>query len=405
VILILALLAISSTILLRLNTVFGAFLLFVATKSIVDAAWDFKVGPLSMLAFQGALVPFLFGFTLRDKIIPKQWKSLGWTLFAALSTGLVLGIVSTPVGGAENLIKSVNILIGFTLIPVLVQDKKDLKKLLLALMVSGIFPIAISIYQKQTGVVWQVRQTVGLSRLVGFYHDSFPVRFYGLLSIFSSLCYLFFFSRNNVISRILPVLLIFGALYAIYNVFSKAAVGILASWAFTLAFFSNRRFSAILILLIIGVAAPFIIGEDINATTEQLFSKEIGYQTGEVQDARFALAGRGYIWEYFWGQWLNEFNILFKLVGYGISRPTHNELLRILLLSGVIGVLLYLRFLFRAGRIALFNNSPFKPFILMLFFMYLIDSIGLVPGEYYYYNQIVWGFIGLFYLKPWILDY
>ena len=33
---------------------------------------------------------------------------------------------------------------------------------------------------------------------------------------------------------------------------------------------------------------------------KQLFSKEIGYNEGEITDVRYTLAGRGYIWEEYW---------------------------------------------------------------------------------------------------------
>ena len=37
--------------------------------------------------------------------------------------------------------------------------------------------------------------------------------------------------------------------------------------------------------------------------------------------------------------------------------------------------------------------------ILMLLSMFCIDSIGLSPGVYYYYNILTWGLIGLFYRR------
>ena len=40
--------------------VFVSFLVLVATKSIMDAFWEYKIGPFSMLAIQGFLVPILF---------------------------------------------------------------------------------------------------------------------------------------------------------------------------------------------------------------------------------------------------------------------------------------------------------------------------------------------------------
>lgn len=385
---------------------FPALLLIVATKSIIDATWSSRIGPLSLISIEGILLPILFFKTISPRIVKKRWFNLAWLLFIAYNTGIIFGLVANPMGAAETFIKNINILLAFFLIPTLVDTKEKFRKLLVFIILGGIFPILMSIYQKQTGVVWQERQTVGLTRMVGMYHDAFPIRFYGQFTIFSSLLYFYFFSVKKIFNKILLTIIIFAALFSIYNVFSKAAVAILLSWTIIFLIFSQKRSLSIALIALIILAIPFLLGIDFSNNIEQLFSKEIGFRSGKIDDARYTLAGRGYIWEGYLNFWQYEQIFIFKIFGDGLSRPAHNEFLRILLLSGVLGVLLFIIFLFRVGFISIFSKGPFKPFILMLFAMYFIDSLGLSPGDYYYYNILVWGFIGLFLLRPHIIyDY
>lgn len=380
---------------------FVSFLILVATKSIIDAFWDFKFGPLSIMSIQGVLIPILFYevFT-KKKYMPKAWLISAKIYTIALSLGLFWALAVKPMAAVETIILNVNIYLGFILIPILISDQKRLRQFLLAIMICGIFPITVSIFQLSTGIVFQERATVGLTRYVGFYHDAFPTRFYGLLTLLSILIYQFVFEVKSVFLKFFMVAMAGGALLSIYAVFSKAGVGIMGLWVVLLLLFSKSKVKQSFSILI-GVLVIFLVfGDAVSSNIEQLFSKETGYQTGEVTDARYTLAGRGYIWEKYWKFWSNEQNVFFQWVGDGISRPVHNEFLRVLLVSGIIGVLFLVVFVLNQIKRAFKINKNVRVFALMLLGMYLIDSIGLVPGVYYYYNILVWGIFGLLLMKP-----
>jgi O-antigen ligase len=155
--------------------------------------------------------------------------------------------------------------------------------------------------------------------------------------------------------------------------------------------------------VIIGVAVvTLLFGDIVSSNIEQLFSKEVGYQSGTIKDARYTLAGRGYIWEDFWKFWSTEQTLFFQWFGDGISRPAHNEFLRVLMASGILGLLLLIFFIVRITQQFLKMNKRLRTFGLMLFGMYLVDSIGLAPGVYYYYNILLWGIFGLLLLRPYL---
>lgn len=376
---------------------FVAFLVLVATKSIMDAFWSIRLGPLSFSSVGGIIIPLLFIKTFKKKkYFPKFWKNNAVLLILALSLGLLYALPVKTISTVENIILVFNIFIGFYIIPVLIDQPNKLKNLLGVIMIGGIFPIAVSLFQFQTGIIFYERETAGLTRYVGFYHDAFPVRFYGLMTLLSCLAYLQLFKPKRKIVKWSVLVLAFASMFSIYLVFSKAAVGIIGVWITLLLVFSESRIKQLLAIFV-GLSVLFLFfGDVFYENIEQLFSKEVGYQAGEIKDARYTLAGRGYIWQDYWEFWINDQNVFFQWFGDGINRPTHNEFLRILLASGIIGLLLFIVFLLKMLRDILISNKKTKVFCLMLFSMFCIDCIGLMPGNYYFYNIMVWGLIGLF---------
>lgn len=376
---------------------FAALLVIVATKSLLDAFWEYRLGPLSFSSFSGIMIPMIF-FPLfkRKKVFPKFWKIRSYWLVAALSFGLFWALPIKPFETVENSVIVLNVFLAFYLIPYMVNSPERLNKFLLAIIIGGLFPILVSMFQFQTGIIFQERQTVGLTRYVGFYHDAFPVRFYGLFSLFSVITYFLIFKPRRKIVRFALILTALGSLFSIYLVFSKAATAILGLWII-LILLTTRSKLKVLFSVIIGVAVvTLLFGDIVSSNIEQLFSKEVGYQSGEIKDARFTLAGRGYVWEDYWTFWSVEQSTFFQWFGDGIGRPAHNEFFRILLVNGIIGLVFFMIYLFSMIKLIFKVHKKVMVFCLMLFGMYLIDCIGLDTGNYYYYNILLWGFIGLF---------
>jgi O-antigen ligase len=367
----------------------------------MDAFWEIKFGPLSVLSIQGVLIPVLYyKVILQRKTIPKTWLRSAKIYIIALSLGLFWALAIKPVATIEVIVLNLNIFLGFILIPLLVTNQKRLKQLLLAIIIGGVFPVAVSIFQLRTGVIFQERETVGLTRFVGFYHDAFPVRFYGLLTLISILIYQSVFKVKGILLKCFIMAMAGGAVLSVYAVFSKAGVGIIGLWVVLLLLFSKSKIKQGFSILV-GLSVIFIVfGDAVSSNIEQLFSKEVGYQSGEVTDARYTLAGRGYIWQNYWRFWLEEQNVFFQWFGDGLVRPVHNEFLRVLMANGIIGVLFLLIFITIQIKRVLKIDKNIRVFGMMLLGMYLIDSIGLVPGEYYYYNILVWGIFGTLLMKP-----
>lgn len=377
------------------NGLFLAFLVLVATKPIMDAFWNIRLGPLSFSSIGGILIPVLFySILFEKKNFPKSWRLNATFLTLALSLGFIFALPVKLFNTIENAILVLNIYMGFFLIPAMVIDRKKLQQLLMAIIIAGIFPIAVSVFQFQTGVIFYARETVGLTRYVGFYHDAFPVRFYGLMTIIAILMYFQFFKPKGIKMFALYVL-VFSALFSVYLVFSKAGVGIICLWIALIMLFSKSKVKQTIAVVFALAVMYLIFGDVVYGNIEQLFSKETGYNAGEIQDVRYTLAGRGYVWENYWNLWLNKQPLFFQIFGDGINRPAHNEFLRILLISGIIGVVIFVFFIIRMFLSVFKANREYRLFGLMILIMFLVDCTGLMPGNYYFYNILIWGLVGL----------
>jgi O-antigen ligase len=100
-----------------------------------------------------------------------------------------------------------------------------------------------------------------------------------------------------------------------------------------------------------------------------------------------------------WQDYMNYYNSssnIQQIIGNGKNEGrTHNEFLRILILSGAIGLIAYIFFIFRLviqSFIKYINNSPLKFISLFCVSIMLIDCFSVVWGLYPFYIILIIGF-------------
>jgi cytochrome c oxidase subunit IV len=373
------------------------------SKPVIDATWDFDVGEGSLLYIIGVAVPLLLlPRILRREFRLPRYRSIQ-LIAAVYLLSQVLGSYSRLLhqdymGCAEVWMRALNGYVGFFLLAYFFRGARAFRMLLLALIIAGLFPMLMGLYQNVTGAGWREQQTVGLVRTVGLYHDIVTLRFYGFQTIAAIILFRNYFrpSRKIVDYALLAYLVAWG--YVIYYCYSKAGVMIAILWFLTWPMLSRRHASLVVgcVLGLILVAVPLTRGS--MSDLQQLFSKEIAIGSGENQDARRILGGRGYIWDNFIRDWQRS-PATSKLAGEGEMRAVHNEFLRVLHMSGIVGLCCYAIAIgtvaWMLGRRAIGNRSPLHIVALMVFEMYLVDCLGVHPGWYPSYQWFVWGIIGM----------
>ena len=110
------------------------------------------------------------------------------------------------------------------------------------------------------------------------------------------------------------------------------------------------------------------------------------------------LSGRWYGWEASLQRFANR-PLVFQILGNGYPGAAHNDFLARLFSGGVVGLFIYSVLLASIAMRILKNHrrgpSPLNVMAIMIFAMWLVDTLGLHPSLYPSYQWYVWGFIGL----------
>lgn len=384
---------------------FRGVLLLLALKPIIDASWNYSLGGYNLLQVTAVAVPLLLLpqiLSHKSRVLDnRKWKYLAIGYLICNTIGLVMVMLHPPaefaIAPVELLMRSLNGFLGFFLLAFYFDDREKFRSLLIALLVAGIFPVVMGMFEGLTQPGWRERQTVGLVRAVGLYHDGFNFRFYGFQTVAAILLYLSYFrpAKRWQVAGLVAYALCWS--FVIFNINSKGAIVIACLWSLTWTVGTRKVAYLFLIAAAIlgaNLASNNIIFERIGTT----LSKETKFIQGELEDERYVLAGRGFIWEDHWQRW-KKLDPELKIIGTGESRPVHNEFLRILIASGVIGLATYVLLMLIIGSLLLSNlrlhRTPINILALMMFEMWLIDCIGVHPGLYPSYQWFVWGMIGL----------
>ncbi len=394
-------LAIICIYLLVYRPMIGVLFIFIS-KSTIDMSWNYDISGISALQLLGAAVPILVLSNLvlyRTHEFKKVPGNKFWLIFLWANIGgfAVMAGNGDGLAAFESFLRVLNGFAGYHLLHPYIRDERDFKRLLVAFLIAGIAPIAMGLYQAATGHVWsEGRYTVGLLRNIGIYHDAFSLRSYGYITLTGIILYSVYFARSGFTKVILGFygLAVGGVLFKVY---SKAAVVIAGLWVVTWSVM-RRRISLLFIVLLAILVIDVVTGNKVVEQVELLFSKETS-AIGGTGDSKRVLAGRLYVWEDALTLWADA-NPLYKIFGIGESGGSaHNDYIRVLLSGGIFSLISYITLLSVMGwkvlQLALSRPSPINVMALMIFIMWIVDTIGLTPGIYPGYQWYVWGFIGV----------
>lgn len=382
-------------------------MLAIGIKPVIDATWEYSIAGINLLQIAGVMLPiFLLAHSKNISNIPlfSVWITYViyniFTYSFTIFEGRVLMFV-------ESTFRILNGFIGYYMMQTYFSDKEAFRKLLLACILGSLFPMLMGLYQAVTGYVWHERLAAGLVRNVGMYHDAQVFRTYAFQTITVIILYWSYFltpkTKFLFIQKILLLALTGLCFLVLFKIYSKAAYMIGVAW-FAIWIISRGQIRTLVLLIIIALFASIIFGNQISNEAQQVFSKETTFLETEQDDIhsefnkKRTLGGRWYIWELTMEEFYSR-SFLGQLFGNGISAAVHNDFLKTLLSGGIIGLFIYIILLIAIG-IKLIDNylqerSALNVMAVMLFIMWIIDCIGLVPSLYPAYQWYVWGFIGL----------
>jgi O-antigen ligase len=311
---------------------------------------------------------------------------------------MVITVGNDPLLGANYFYRALNGFVGFYLFQEFFKTKEDFRSLLLAFMVAGLVPLGMSAYQNILGGLIRSEATIGnLVRNIGFYHDAYTLRIYCFQTLAAVLLYwCYFLSGRRIISRGILLVISALALLGIIKLYSKAGYMVIAEWL-VVWYVGRRKFLQLGVLALMVLVLSVTMERQVQIL-DTVYSKEVGAMYGKEKSDRLF---QGRVGD--WKTALREFeqnSIALQLIGDGSPHTgAHNDFLRALFGTGILGLLIYCVLLVSIGIKTVYNclrqQTPLNIMAVMLIGMWSIDAIGLVPGAYPGYQIFVWGFIGL----------
>jgi len=373
-----------------------------AFKPFIDATFDYQFFMFKFTEIIGGAMPLILlpriFFSRNIRFFNLDFSIMGTLyLFANLIaiTGFFTGESPNFRSASNYFFRILNGYLGMFMFSCYFNKKQMFKYLLIILLIAGLFPAGVGIYQRLTGTIWHQRAAAGLVRMVGLHHDAAAVRFYIFQTLAALLLYWSYFKPNKFLKGIL---IGYGVVCCIvlFGLYSKAAIVILIVWFVVWSLLKKNFLLLVFVPLFILIVNIYFGGKVIDQT-RQTFSKELGAYSGQSDD-KLVLGGRLGIWNRVIEQWAKG-AIVEKILGMGGTAAAHNDYLRTLYTGGLFGLVAYVALLMTAGiktiRNVLGHANPLNVVALMLLLTWIVDSIGLSPSVYPAYQWYMWGFIGL----------
>jgi O-antigen ligase len=385
------------------NPVIGASLIFIC-RPIVDATWNTEIAfGLRLTEIYSVAVPCVVLLRLAtsrvqdEKIenMPLRRIWLVYVVYMMCFSGILM-FESGIRNGLNVFFRYFNGFVGFYMVQAYYGKRDGAKRFLLAVIIAGIFPISMGLYQIYSGVQWRETYSEGIERNIGLYHDAITIRVYAMQTMLATLLYSELYLKGVALKSLA---LAYGsnALLVMYKAYSKSGM-----FAFALWFLVWNIFRKKLVTLFVSASVAFVVvayyNHEIAGEVYRVFHKEIAAIQGGG-DLERTFTGRWYIWQEMMSKW-NEHGLLGKVFGTGeMALNAHNDYLQMLFHGGMFGLAIYL-YLLASITLHLFkearkDSNPLAIGAVMALIMWLVDSIGLVPSAYPGYQWFFMGLIGL----------
>lgn len=390
------------------------FVYLVLFRPIIDSFYYLKHVSifLSPLYIVGVLTPVLaliaiLKYKKPDKTIPDLFFKW-WSVFIIISTSAIVFYESPSFMMVGNILKLTLPIFLYFFLRLFIRSKNDLEGILTTFIYSCLFVIIIFLYEVLFNPI-RVEYSRGLERIQGSYADVMNYAIY--ISIgFLSFCY-FYFSRSkekSFFTRIIWVLIVGGiCVLALLRIHHLSSYGVFLALCilFLLYNFKASKGTAILLVIFGFIFIRFFGYQDAEEKIETLLKREVEVYK-ELRDPRYLLHGRWGRWQNLMGDFSNapiQANLLGmplseeNVYGYIMIHP-HNDYLRIMFFTGIMGLTAYILFLSAIYRRMKYQdmNKKFLGFgALSVLLLYSITTLPTLYPSMLYIIFSVFAYISL----------
>ena len=361
--------------------------------------WDMKqlgVSPLQVLGMAVFCLASITALTRRARGNPLNFFFYFFFSLLLLNVMLVLAYEGT----FHQFGHTVRTILPFVLILFfrkVITSRYDLEGFLLTFLLASIFPVITLYYEILFSPIREVYNTAsrgGGLRLSGFYSDLF-----GYMShlICGFICYGYFYIKQpknykSIIFGPLGFTLVTAIFFiGVFNLRHQSSWAVSIILVFMFLYFVRKRINftqqAFLLACFLGVVIYFYMN-----IFEVLYAKDIRVFSGDARESA-ALNGRVWIWQRYFAYWegFSLFSVLFgsgfefhPVVKIMISGGMHNDFIRLLFTTGVVGILAYIFYLMSICFSSIFIASPELRYVtlstLVVVMMYGISALPLLSS-------------------------
>jgi len=375
------------------------FPILVILRPVVDSLYFLKeVSPLASPPYLvGVLSPILALTALILYRYPRRSRIdksfLFWSILILLNCLFLFIYDPLSLLSLEFVLKLSMPVYLFFFLRLLIRDLRDLHGILQSFLYAGTLVAGLLLFEVLVNPI-AIEESRGLQRIQGSFGD---VVSYGMYIIFAliGVCY-FFFARNHLIPQWKRVVL-FGVVAALgvlglVNIHHTATY---TTFAIVLALFLLFNFrkgsigTGFAVVVILGLAFSYYGSDLVEEKITPLIQTDLAVYSGEEEVDRL-LHGRVGRWRMMLEKFSSEsvpvqffgyplkLDYVYQFIGIG----SHNDFIRILFATGILGLFLYLKFLFSVFRENQFLGTAQRFMLFATFAALLFYSISVTPTFY-----------------------
>lgn len=362
------------------------------------------VGVLTPVACIAALVRFRSPQRTRlDKAF------LYWSVIVLLSALFLLFYDPLSMLTFEYVLKITIPVYLYFFLRLFISDLRDLHGILQSFLYSTLFVVILLVYEVFINPI-SVQESRGLERIQASFGD---VVSYGMYITFAVIiATYFFFARQHVVRFkrrmvLLGTVLVF-AILGLVNIYHTASYSVFASLILLFVAYnlrSENRAVAIGLVLVAGFIITVWGSEVMQDKVSPLILTDIQVYEGQ-QDTDRLLHGRVGRWRSMLELFSSEsipvqffgFPLKFKYVFQFIGIGSHNDFIRMLFGTGIIGLALYLNLLFRVWRRRLVLGLAQNYLLIATLVALIFYSISVTPTFYapfMYFALTIFAYVAL----------
>ena len=381
------------------------FIILILIRPIVDNFWELKETSAlaSPLYIVGVATPIFILLSFTSNHFRKHTSSLQDLPFNAFSIILVLNCIiyyssQISVSAMGDLIKYTTPLLLYFYARRFVRTKKDLDGIIATILISCIFPFAMFFYESifnPIAVEYLSKGRGGGSRIRGAYADIMNYAIY-IIMVLIIFGYYFLDNIYNAKAKIkvnsIHITMVLAlVLYGLIGI-KQVSTWTVALAVFTMLLVYNLRNAKgiVFVVLLVFTIGSFFAEEIYVSQIEPLIGKEIKVVDGESESNQ-ALNGRMSRWEKYFEIWetmpvVNHFTGVasanYPETDVMIGAGMHSDYVRLLFLTGFIGVFLYVMFILLSAQNYSQLMIPERFLLTSTIVSILLWSISTLPTLY-----------------------